>query len=112
MLDDKIEKIILNLISDKRFKLLDDKNIVDVWGIGGIAFHEYTELESDNLKILYVKERYLGTVIGEEIKITNKKEAFYVFCGSPILESCLNIKATKKAHFNVDELREYIEKNV
>jgi hypothetical protein len=109
---EEIEELVLDLKKDSRFKILKDKNQVGFWASNGASYNEYTELESNNLKILYVKDISFGAKYSDEITVTNKKEKVYAFCNSPFKESIFKDKPIKKTDFKFDELRDYIDKNV
>jgi hypothetical protein len=109
--NNKIEKLVLDLKSDSRFKTLKDKKMVGFWASGGVNYNEYTELESNNLKILYVKEVIWSAKHSDEITITDKRENVYAFCNSIFKESTFKDKPIKKTSFTVEELKEYIDKN-
>jgi hypothetical protein len=111
-MDEKIEKLVLDLRSDSRFMILKDRRPCGFWSDFGLTYNEYTELESDNLKILYVKDVVGGVDYSNEITITNKKEDVYAFCNSSFRNSIFNNKLIINKKFHVDELKDYIEKNV
>lgn len=107
-----IEKLVLNLKKDSRFKILKNEDKVGFWATGGTDYSEYTELESENLKILYVKDLMCGSQYYDEITITNKKENIYAFSNSIMKDSTFKDKPIIKTNFKVEELKEYIEKNL
>jgi hypothetical protein len=108
---DKIEELVLDLKKDSRFKILQDRRLVGFGGSGGTEYDEHTELESNNLKILYVKEIILGYKYLDEITVTNKIENVYAFCDSTHAERFFKDKLIRKTKFEFNELKEYIDKN-
>lgn len=110
-MNENLERLILTLKADSRFKILKDKKLVGYWESNGASYNEYTELESNNLKILYVKELVFGDKYSDEITITNKIENVHAFCNSPFKESIFKGKPIIKSEFKFDELKEYIDNN-
>jgi hypothetical protein len=108
---DEIEKLVFDLKSDSRFKILRDKNPWGFGASGGTYYDEYTELESKNLKILYVKEIFIGYTLEEDITVTDKRENVYAFCNSSHTDYLFKDKPIIKKEFNIEELKEYIDKN-
>jgi hypothetical protein len=110
-MDERIEHLVLDLRCDKRFKILKDRKPCGFWSDFGVTYNEYTELESDNLKILYVKDIVEGVDYSNEIAVLDKKEDVYAFCNSAFRESIFKNKPIINKKFHADELRDYIEKN-
>ncbi|MCX6750684.1 MAG: hypothetical protein NTZ83_04460 [Candidatus Pacearchaeota archaeon] len=111
----------LELKSNTKFKVLKKEGLHGLlysdgsvyWENDGRDYTEHTELESNNLKILYVKDISLGSQHGDEITIINKGENVDVLCGSsPSFKyRILRDKSIKKIYLNVDGLKDYIDKN-
>jgi hypothetical protein len=111
----KIEEVVLSLIPDKRFKILKDSRLHSdggsYWESDGRDYDEHTELESNNLKILYVKSLALGSGHTDEITIMNKGENVDYICSSSDTYGLFKDKNIKKIYLGVDELKDYIDKN-
>lgn len=110
-MDQNIEELVESLKSNPRFKILRNKAPSGV-GSDGAQYWEFTELESCNLKILYGKEIILGHEMENEITVTDKREDVYVFCNSCHRKYLFKDKPIEKTCFDVEELKNYIDKNV
>jgi hypothetical protein len=108
---EKIEELVLDLKSDSRFKILKDRKIVGFWASNGSNYNEYTELESNNIKVLYIKNLAFGSEYSDEITVTNKIENVYAFCNSPFRENLFKDKPIIRTDFKFEELKDYIYKN-
>lgn len=107
---EELENYIINLKENNNFNLLSDKKVKSL--NAKEDFYDYeTELESDNLKILYVKETVQGYTIADEITVTDKKEDVYTFCNSTRLKNLFNNKPIVKNKFTFNEVKDYIEEN-
>jgi hypothetical protein len=90
---EKIEKLVMDLKLDKRFKILEDEKLVGCICSEDNAFVYQTELESENLKIIYKWETFFGGMYQDWITVTEKRNHLDIYYRS------------------IDGLRNYINKN-
>ena len=91
----ELSMLVLYLKNNPRFELMKNRRICGSWTKQD-HFYFKTELESDNLRIIYMERTIFGSKYDEEITLINKKK---------------ENERIKNNGFTIKEIKDYINKN-